>query len=82
MIIFIVVFVIVIAIIIFLSSMLLTFLCLVFLVLFKVDNKDTETGSVTLVRTLNNVSFIDSSDNLILKLHYYILPLTVISFIL
>ena len=50
--------------------------------LFKVGNKDTETISVSLMWTFNSVYLIYSSHNLLLKLHYYILPLTITSFIL
>ena len=44
-------------------------------------NKDTETISVSLKETLNSVCLIYYSDNLLLKWRYYILPLTIISFI-
>ena len=50
--------------------------------LFKVDNKDTETVSVSLMGTLNSVCLIYSSNDLLSKWNYYILPLTIISFIL
>ena len=50
--------------------------------LLKVGNKDTEIISVSLLWNLNNVSLIYSSDDLLLKWHYYILLLTIISFIL
>ena len=50
--------------------------------LFKVDIKDTETVSVFLMRTLNTACLIHSSDNLLLRWYCYVLPLTIISFIL
>ena len=50
--------------------------------LFKVGIKDTEAISVTLMGTLNIVCLTYSSDDLLLKWHCYILPLTIISFIL
>ena len=49
--------------------------------LFKIGNKDTETLSV-LMGTLNTVCLTYSSDDLLLKWHYYILPLKIISFVL
>ena len=50
--------------------------------LFKFGNKDTETVSVSLMETLNTVCLTYSSDDLLLKWYYYIIPLTIISFIL
>ena len=50
--------------------------------LFKVGIKDTEFLSVSLMGTLNTVCLTSSSDDLFFKWHYYILPLTIISFIL
>ena len=51
-------------------------------ILLKVGNKDTETVLVSLMGTLNTVCLTYSSDNFLLKWHYFILPLTIISFIL
>ena len=50
--------------------------------LFKVGIKDTEVLSVSLMGTLNTVCLTSSSDDLLFKWHCYILPLTIISFIL
>ena len=50
--------------------------------LFKVGIKDTEILSVSLMGLLNTVCLTSSSDDLFFKWHYYILPLTIISFIL
>ena len=50
--------------------------------LLKVGIKDTEFLSVSLMGTLNTVCLTSSSDDLFFKWHYYILPLTIISFIL
>ena len=50
--------------------------------LFKVGIKGTEAVSVSMMGTLNTVCLIYSSDDLLLKWHCYILPLTIISFIL
>ena len=48
---------------------------------FKVDDKDTETISGSLLWTLNSICLIYSSDDL-LNWYYYILLLIIISFIL
>ena len=50
--------------------------------LLKVGIKDTEFLSVSLMGTLNTVCLTSSSDDLFFKWHYYILPLTIIFFIL
>ena len=50
--------------------------------LFKVGIKDTDAISVTLMGTLNIVCLSYSSEDLLLKWHCYILPLTIISFFL
>ena len=51
-------------------------------ILFKVSNKDIEAVSVSLMGTLSTVCLTYSSDDLLLKWHCYVLPLTIISFIL
>ena len=51
-------------------------------ILLKVGSKDTETVSVSLMGTLNTVCLTYSSENLLLKWRYFILLLTIISFIL
>ena len=48
----------------------------------KVGSKDTETTSESFMRILDSVCLMCSSDDLLLKWNYYILPLTIISFIL
>ena len=50
--------------------------------LFNIGNKDTEIISVSLLWNLINVCQIYFSVNLLLKWHYYILSLIIISFIL
>ena len=50
--------------------------------LFKVGIKDTEAVSVSLMGNLNTVCLTYSSDDLLLKWRCYVLPLTIISFIL
>ena len=50
--------------------------------LFKVGIKDTEILSVSLMGLLNTVCLTSSSDDLFFKWHCYILPLTIIFFIL
>ena len=48
----------------------------------KVDNKDTETILVALMGPLNTACLTYSSDDLLLRWHYYILPLTILSLII
>ena len=49
---------------------------------FKVGTKDTETVPVSLMGTLNTLCLTYSFDGLLFKWHYYILPLTILFFIL
>ena len=50
--------------------------------LFKVGIKDTQPALVSLMGTLHTACLTYSADDLLLKWHCYILPLTIISFIL
>ena len=60
----------------------LSFKCMTWSAIVQNCNKNTETVSVFSLGTLNNFCLIYSSDDVLLKWHYYILPLTIIYFIL